>query len=399
MPDQEIAFLPSVFAEAAIEAAKNHGTALLKFISPNDVGETGSHQYGYLLPKGGWKAFTSIPPEKVTSDLNPKEDVSVLWQDGRETSSTITWYGRKTRSEYRLTKFGRDFPYLTKDNIGSLLVLVPTGTRCFLGFVLDTDADFEALETALGISVLKGWALFDAAQVPAEESEDDCLKRHFADFVSTHQNFPVARTLSERVQFAVEDCIRNIISVGPDHTLVLLMDLEYQLFRTLERKICQVEISRIFKDVNDFIRTANSITNRRKSRAGKSLENHVAYLLAKEGVPFESQPRIDGVPDIVIPSADAYMDEGFPVERLIVMGLKTTCKDRWRQVLNEGRRVRQKHLLTMQQGISENQLNLMYASNLRLVVPKQLHNKYPQSSRSRLISLENFIHDAQRMHG
>lgn len=398
MPDQEIAILPSAFAEAAIDAAKAQGRAVLKFISPNDVGETGSHQCGYLLPKHAWQVFTSIPPKKVTGDTNPKEDVRIVWQDGRETESVITWYGRKTRSEYRLTKFGKDFPFLTKDNIGSLFVLVPAAERRFLAFVLDTDADFEAIETALGVSFLKNWALFDATVPQPEETEDECLKRHFTRFLAAHADFPTARTISGAVQAAIADCIRNILAASPDQQLVQLMQLEHDLFRMLERKLCQGEITRLFKDVDDFVRTAASIMNRRKSRAGKSLENHVAFLLLKSSIPFESQPDIDGEPDIVVPSAVAYLDPCFPVEKLIVMGLKTTCKDRWRQVLNEGKRVRVKHLLTMQQGISANQLEQMQAADVRLVVPKGIHKEYPALHRSQLLSIEGFIHEVQRIH-
>jgi type II restriction enzyme len=398
MFDQEIAILPSAYAEAAIDSAKTCGRAVLKFISPNDVGETGSHQCGYLLPKNAWQAFTRIPPQKVTASTNPREDVRVLWQDGRETESVITWYGRKTRSEYRLTRFGKDFPYLTKDNIGSLLVLIPSGERTFHAFVLDTDADFAAIEAALGVSFLKSWALFDATAPPAEENEDECLKRHFSGFIAAHAQFPKALAISEAVQAAIEDCIRNILTASQDRQLVLLMQLEYDLFRMLERKICQAEITRLFKDVDDFIKTASSIVNRRKSRAGRSLENHVTYLLRRSGVIFESQPRIDGEPDIVFPSAQAYLDPGFPVEKLIVMGLKTTCKDRWRQVLNEGRRVPQKHLLTMQHGITENQLKQMQKANVTLVVPKATHRAYPTSRRPLLLSVKEFIRHAKQIY-
>ena len=61
-----------------------------------------------------------------------------------------------------------------------------------------------------------------------------------------------------------------------------------------------------------------------------------------------------------------------------MIGLKTTCKDRWRQVLNEGRRVKAKHILTLQQGITGNQLKEMQEAGVSLVVPKPLHNKYPE---------------------
>jgi len=43
--------MTSPFCERAIEEALHYGNALLKFISPNDAGITGTHQYGYYLPK------------------------------------------------------------------------------------------------------------------------------------------------------------------------------------------------------------------------------------------------------------------------------------------------------------------------------------------------------------
>lgn len=398
MFDKEIALLPSPFAERAVETALAHGKALLKFISPNDVGETGSHQCGYLLPKKAWEFFTNIPPEKVTADTNPKQNVKVLWQDGRETDSVITWYGRKTRSEYRLTRFGRDFPYLTKDNIGSLLVLVPVSVGVFHTFVLDTDADFESISTALGIDYSKSWALFDTSAEQIPETEDDCVNRHFRTFVESFTSFPASKIVSEATQTALWACVKDVLKCSSDDRLSSLMQMEHDLFRILERKICQAEITRLFKDVDDFVVTASSIMNRRKSRAGKSLEHHVAFLLKEAKVPFEGQPSIDGAPDIIIPSAAAYNDPSYPQGNLFVLGLKTTCKDRWRQVLNEGKRVQTKHLLTLQNGISEAQINQMISSSVTLVVPQKIHKEYPASKRDALLTVEEFIRRVKLLH-
>ncbi len=74
-----------------------------------------------------------------------------------------------------------------------------------------------------------------------------------------------------------------------------------------------------------------------------------------------------------------------------MIGLKTTCKDRWRQVLNEGRRVQTKYILTLQQGITGNQLKEMQEARVSLVVPKQLHSKYPSAWHSSLLNLQGFI--------
>jgi restriction endonuclease EcoRII-like protein len=122
--------------------------------------------------------------------------------------------------------------------------------------------------------------------------------------------------------------------------LVRWGEAEYKLYRLAERQICQSEIVRVFKDVDDFLTTASSIMNRRKSRAGRSLENHFDYLLGRAAIPHVIRPsEVDGKPDIIIPSVEAYKDNRYPTNKLFMVGVKTTCKDRWRQVLNEAKRI------------------------------------------------------------
>ena len=74
-----------------------------------------------------------------------------------------------------------------------------------------------------------------------------------------------------------------------------------------------------------------------------------------------------------------------------MLGSKSTLKDRWRQVLSEAQRIREKHLLTLEPGISENQTSEMRAKQLRLVLPKSLHSTYRESQRGWLMSLGNFV--------
>ena len=66
-------------------------------------------------------------------------------------------------------------------------------------------------------------------------------------------------------------------------------------------------------------------------------------------------------------------------------------KDRWRQILNEADRVRIKHLFTLQQGISSNQLAEMYKSDVCLVVPKPYISSFPEEYHSRILTLNEFI--------
>src|SRR5207249_3511462 len=124
----------------------------------------------------------------------------------------------------------------------------------------------------------------------------------------------------EATQNAINECIEEFARLSLDDRLMQLVEYEYRLFRLVERQVCQHEIVRPFKDVEDFLTTASSIMNRRKSRAGRSLENHVESLLRASGIPFDIRPQIDGrvQPDILIPSKARYEDASFPVEKLCI---------------------------------------------------------------------------------
>ncbi|EPA9172114.1 type II restriction endonuclease, partial [Morganella morganii] len=73
------------------------------------------------------------------------------------------------------------------------------------------------------------------------------------------------------------------------------------------------------------------------------------------------------------------------------LAVKTTCKDRWRQILNEADKIHQVHLFTLQEGVSLAQYREMRESGVRLVVPSSLHKKYPEAVRAELMTLGAFI--------
>ena len=77
--------------------------------------------------------------------------------------------------------------------------------------------------------------------------------------------------------------------------------------------------------------------------------------------------------------------------RLTMLGAKSTLKDRWRQVLSEASRIDQKHLLTLEPGISENQTDEMRAKSLQLVIPRRLHETFRRGQRVWLIDLASFL--------
>ena len=76
---------------------------------------------------------------------------------------------------------------------------------------------------------------------------------------------------------------------------------------------------------------------------------------------------------------------------LILLGAKSTCKDRWRQVLAEASRIPEKHLLTFEPRISVPQTTQMTNSGLQLVVPQSTQKSYTDEQQGWLWNLAEFI--------
>lgn len=185
---------------------------------------------------------------------------------------------------------------------------------------------------------------------------------------------------------------------NPDAVLMAWLEREELLFRRLERHIVAERLRSGFMaegdaDVDGFLAFSLSVQNRRKSRAGQSLENHLEALFGARkircarGAVTEHRNK----PDFLFPGAAEYHDPLFPAARLTMLASKSTLKDRWRQVLPEADRIPDKHLLTLEPAISENQTEQMKAARLRLVLPAKLHETYRDTQRPWLMSLEDLV--------
>jgi len=191
----------------------------------------------------------------------------------------------------------------------------------------------------------------------------------------------------------VFDHLENIVE-KPDHELLEWTNMEYDLFQRIEEVQYGGVIRGGFASMQDFIDTANSVLNRRKSRAGKSLEYHLEAIFQGNKLNYESQVITEERkrPDFIFPSGSVYHNPAYPADKIVVLGAKTTCKDRWRQVINEADRVKTKYLCTLQQGISPQQLSEMESENVVLVVPEKYIKAYPKEHREKIFSLAKFIH-------
>ena len=171
------------------------------------------------------------------------------------------------------------------------------------------------------------------------------------------------------------------------------MDREEALFRTLERHLIADRLNRGFRDdVDGFIAFSLSVQNRRKSRVGYALENHLEHIFTGSGVRFSRAAVTENKsrPDFLFPGIAEYQDPAFNPQHLTMLGVKASCKDRWRQVLAEADRIENKHLLTLESAISVNQTEEMRVKRLRLVIPRQIHATYSPRQQPWLMDVATF---------
>ena len=101
-------------------------------------------------------------------------------------------------------------------------------------------------------------------------------------------------------------------------------------------------------------------------------------------------------PDFLFPDFGAYHDPEYPKEKIFLLGAKTTCKDRWRQVLSEGDLLDRKFLATLEAGISSFQTDEMIAKNLQLVIPAAIHGSFSEAQKRWLYTMADFIKEVRK---
>ena len=386
-------------AISAIQSVLNGKRAYCKFLSANDTGLTGGHQAGIYISKPSIPILFDEPGRKGT---NKEKWVKVRWQDDLETDTRFIYYGQGTRNEYRITNFGRGFPFLRPEYTGALFVFAKYDDENYKAYILNSDEDINQFLDVFGLSPTETNRLIDARQLQEDTQEQLAIQKYIAsltvDFPLSEEMSAAARNIQNRVYDHLE-----FIRTNPDRKIIEWTNTEYTLFRAIEHARYGDAIARGFTSVDEFITMANMVLNRRKSRAGKSLEHHLSAIFDGNGIMYTAQAVTEGnkKPDFIFPSQASYHDMTFPTNKLISLAAKTTCKDRWRQIINEADRLRDrpKYLCTLQQGISPAQMDEMQNENVILVVPKQYIASYPVDRQDRIWTLSKFVAYVREVEG
>ncbi|MGQ8843408.1 restriction endonuclease [Serratia plymuthica] len=383
----------------------------IKRLSANDTGATGGHQSGVYLPKNA--ANFLFPSINRIDEENPSVELiaKTLSHNVSDTQVRAVYYNSKPRTrnpkgrnETRITCWGgKKSPLQNQKNTGALAIFsfsVPDKLKdCDLVevWVCNSIDEEDLVETIIG-EVLPGTSLSGlSTQLLGGFAIDDTnwKSRDYAIPEQWKVTFPSG---SEIIEYLPK--IFNFKDESPDKLLLERREKEYDLFRQIEEIHVLDKVKEGFDSVEEFIELANSVSNRRKSRSGKSLEMHLESIFLANGlVKFTTQSITEGKkkPDFLFPSGADYNNLAYPAEKLRMLAVKTTCKDRWRQALNEADRIDRIHLFTLQEGVSVNQFQEMKDAGVTLIVPKPLHTKYPEKIRNELMSLSDFIIETKNL--
>jgi len=339
--------------------------------------------------------FLSDEEEKLISD----EGV-ITWYDSRE--------NHPKRSEYRLY-------YTTNDAIlqgqpGDLIIVCRLGEDSCLVIVARKGTTTERqllwlfnlseVENKFIVKDLShekqslGFAakyIISTLGIQIEETEPDFLEIILKKFGET---FPSTKVFSEFSRSTTTDFP---IIEDPDEALIMFLEREEILFKTLEKHLLEKKLKTGFGssgiDVDEFIQFSLSVQNRRKSRAGYSFENHLEYIFNTYKLKYTKKAKTErnNEPDFIFPGTKEYNDKSYDDNLLRMLAVKTSVKERWTQILTEADRIWPKHLITLEPSISKNQTDEMIAQKVELVLPKSLFKTYSVSQQSNFLTLHDFI--------
>lgn len=394
--------MASIDLAAWISAMSDEGRVwYVKRLSANDTLATGAHQAGPYVPKD--LLFQVLPELDAPTVLNPHVSFVVrIDSHGDERTVRAIWYNNRlhggTRNEARITNWGgAGSALLDPENTGALSAFAfarhRDGPRLRV-WVCRNPTEEDVIEDRFG--PVEPGMLVVGTRAAGSAAAKDVLAPCRLDPADMPESwlhgFPAG---IEIVRKSVE--LRPLSNRSADDRLILRRECEFEIFLSVEEALETPRIRAGFGSVTEFVAHAQGILQRRKARSGRSLELQMREVLVesdfKEGIDFAHQPESEAGkrPDFLFPSEEAYKDQNTDSSRLRMLATKTTCKDRWRQVINEADRIRTKHLLTLQEGVSVNQFLEMQQAGIQLVVPASLVSTYPSAVQPRLLTISSFL--------
>lgn len=367
-----------------------------------------------------FRAFLGTPSEKT------QIPVKWVWLSDDEapliTSQPGTWYDSRRGKSHRGAEYRLYYPAAAEEVVhraraGDTLFLCMPREGSVLALLCQKGSSIEQQLLWLFGLDLVGRDLVQKDLRTEEGRSVDLAVRHVLELIDVEvtitddrlletllRKFPKGLPPTRRFSAFAREMEKNVdVLADPDGTLLAWMDLEERLFMTYERHLLGERLRQGFyqdgvADVDGFISYSLQVQNRRKSRAGYALGHHVEALLEAHRIPHKREATTEkrNGPDFLFPGEAAYHDPASDADRLLMLAVKTSCKDRWRQVLAEADRIAVKHLLTLEPGISQTQTDEMRKERLQLVLPRSIHDSYRPAQQAEITGVAQFLDLAAR---
>jgi type II restriction enzyme len=365
-----------------------------KRLSPNDTGLTKSNQVGPYIPKP-----VAFPLLGMEPNAKPTANVFRLWNcwlvsHDQHNELRLIYY--MSKNECRLTRFGgKRSPVQDPENTSRLMVFAFRNDGSTLQAWLARSDDEEELIQDWTGQVVPGFpirrrivegqlVLDELFAVPTDAC--NCAMSDLPSHWALEFPAPTALTAEAVSRMGLHDR-------DADSRLMRRFECEYSIFRTVEAAHVLPKVTSGFKGVEAFVQLAVSVINRRKSRAGRSLELQLATVFDEEQIAYERQVMTEtgSTVDFLFPSLDRYYNAPHGDADIHMLAVKTTLRDRWRQVTQEGRKIEPKHLFTMDEAVPIPQYQDMKSRGVVLVVPQRRVASYPPPIRTDVLTLGRFI--------
>jgi hypothetical protein len=381
---------------------------LLKKLSQNDCGwadgpENG-HQNGAYIPRE-IRESDFFPALRNINSLKPhifETRFGTLWpQTGEVKESRLTHYSNKG-TEMHFTRVPREvFSELTPASlmIGGVL-REPVDAVCHWFMIIDSASDeAELLETIFDLDSSFHFGLFDPMLIthpPKDETEQliDELNAHLkagtlARYIASVCKLPAPHELAKDAQLlylkqnGLPRLDPYVIECPGDAIMQISRDIEYRLYKRAELRHRAAEVIRIVTGGDDLVSSVVrrfpeldsmflSASQLRKSRAGRSFEQHISCILSDGEIAFEEQAVTGGRrPDFVLPDLNILKDSKRSFNDAIVLSAKTTLRERWKQIVME-RFNCALFLATVDDRVSSEAIEDMSKQGICLVVPESL---------------------------
>ena len=383
----------------------------IKKLSRNDTSwadYTSKHQGGFYIPR---EIRESDFFPRMTADNPAKAHIfhaecRTLWpQTGEVKNSNMRHYSNKGPETHFTGVPHNLFSSLTPASLLLSGKFIDPEDGILHWFIIfdSTSEAAELLETAIDLKADFHFALFAPESINAtirlEEEQtqqlieqlDSAIRNGRLDnFIESVLTLPSPVVIANEAK-AEYLRIYNLTDLNPyslekpgDTIMQISRDIEYSIYKRYEVRRRAAEVIKILSTegrslTEIVVRGFSAIdaiflsaSQQRKTRAGRSFENHITSLLRDGRIHFEEQAVTGGRrPDFVLPDVRTFETKGRQHNDAVILSAKTTLRERWKQVRREGFNC-DVFLATVDDRVPETSIQEMAQDGITLIVPESL---------------------------